>query len=84
MTASSLDSLLTYIMSVTTPDNRRWLAERLIEANRTVEKEKTLVYPKIPKDWKLSDKVKQMSMGPSPKNFDWEKETDLMWEKMGK
>ncbi|MBO4550347.1 MAG: hypothetical protein J5733_06420, partial [Bacteroidaceae bacterium] len=61
----------------------RWLANHLIEAAKGAEVKsgkKELVFPKIPKDYKPSEKVLAMTCGPLPKGFEVEKELDRMWE----
>ena len=55
----------------------------MMEAAESVEKKQhkaELVFPKIPKDYKPSEKVMAMTCGPLPKDFDLDKELDEMWE----
>ena len=84
MNAISLNHLWNYLQGLTlTANNQRWLAEHLIEAAEDAEAKtgkKELVFPKIPKDYKPSEKVLAMTCGPLPKGFDVERELDRMWE----
>ena len=84
MNAISLNNLWSYLQGLSlTASNQRWLASHLMEAAESVEKkhQKTeLVFPKIPKDYKPSAKVMAMTCGPLPKDFDVDKELELMWE----
>ena len=88
MNAISMNSLWSYLQGLSlTANNRKWLAERLVESLSEVDsvKEtetnvKTLVFPKIPKDYKPSPEVLAMSCGSLPKDFDADIELDNMWE----
>ena len=88
MNALSLNNLWNYLQGLSlTASNQRWLAERLLESS---EKEKVaeetsrkkLVFPKIEKDFKVSQEVLDMVCGTLPEDFNLEKETELMWEEM--
>lgn len=80
----SLDGLLAYIQSMSlNAKSLKWLGNKLIEtANEKEHKE--LEFPSIPKDWKVSQKVMDMSIGSLPNGIDWDKETDKMWEDFAK
>lgn len=68
-------------------DNKQWLADRLmadVNEGKLSHKEETLLYPKIPKDFEVSDSVRGMVMGHLPEGFDFEAETDKMWEELAK
>ena len=70
-----------------TASNQRWLAERLLESsekgNATEEDTmKKLVFPKIGKDFKVSQEVLDMVCGSLPEDFDLDKEKEVMWEEM--
>jgi hypothetical protein len=84
MNAISLNNLWSYLQGLSlTASNQRWLASHLMEAADSVEKKHRnaeIVFPKIPKDYKPSAKVMAMTCGPLPKDFDVEKELELMWE----
>ena len=84
MNAISLNNLWSYLQGLSlTASNQRWLASHLMEAAESVEKKHQkaeLVFPKIPKDYKPSAKVMAMTCGPLPKDFDVDKELELMWE----
>ncbi len=84
MNAISLNNLWSYLQGLSlTASNQRWFASHLMEAADNVEKKHNkaeLVFPKIPKDYKPSAKVMAMTCGPLPKDFDVDKELELMWE----
>ena len=70
-----------------TASNQRWLAERLLESSEkgSATKEepmKKLVFPKIEKDFKVSQEVLDMVCGSLPEDFDLDKEKEVMWEEM--
>jgi len=84
MNAASLNNLWSYLQGLSlTASNQRWLASHLMEAAESVKEKQQkaeLVFPKIPKDYKPSAKVMAMTCGPLPKDFDVDKELELMWE----
>ena len=84
MNTVSLNHLWSYLQGLSlTASNQRWLANHLIEAAETAEirsKKKDIFFPKIPKDYKLSPRVKAMTLGSLPKDVDLEKEIDNRWE----
>ena len=84
MNTISLNNLWTYLQGLSlSANNRRWLANHLMEAAESEDKERQkreLVFPKIPKDYKPSERVLAMTCGPLPKDFDLDKELDEMWE----
>ena len=43
---------------------------------------KKLVFPKIGKDFKVSQEVLDMVCGSLPEDFDLDKEKEVMWEEM--
>lgn len=66
-------------------DNKKWLADKLIEATKDVSpKSSKLEFPHLPKDWQVSTEVKEMAIGKLPDGMDWDKETDKMWEEIAK
>lgn len=87
MNAVSMNNLWNYLQGLSlTANNQRWLAERLLESS---EKEssidgmpKKLVFPKIEKDFKVSQEVLDMVCGSLPEDFDLNKEMEVMWEEM--
>ena len=65
--------------------DQRWLANKLIEASVEPEtQKKELVFPKLPKNYKPSQELLSMSLGPVPEGFDIDKELELMWEERAK
>ncbi len=84
MNIMSLNHLWSYLQGLSlTASNQRWLASHLIEAADSAEtrlKKDKLVFPKIPMDYKPSQKVLDMTCGPLPKDFDVDKELEKMWE----
>lgn len=88
MNAISLNNLWNYLQGLSlTASNQRWLASRLMKAAESAEKKQQkaeLVFPKIPKDYKPSAKVMAMTCGRLPKDFDVDKELELMWEERAK
>ena len=88
MNTLSLNNLWNYLQGLSlTASNQRWLAARLLENS---EKEmvddalakKKLVFPKIGKDFKVSQEILDMVCGTLPDDFDLEKEKAAMWEEM--
>lgn len=68
-------------------DDKKWLAYRLLDdvsKETAVEKSARLVYPKLPKDFEVSDPVKKLVVAPVPEDFDFNAETDKMWEELAK
>ncbi len=64
-------------------DNKRWLADKLIrDINDSPSKaaKRQIEFPKIAKDFKISSEVEALTIGKLPEGFDFEKETDKMWE----
>lgn len=88
MNTLSMNNLWNYLQGLSlTASNQRWLAERLLESsekeNATKEEVmKKLVFPKIGKDFKVSQEVLDMVCGSLPEDFDLDKEKELMWEEM--
>lgn len=84
MNAVSLNNLWSYLQGLSlTASNQRWLANHLMEAAESAEnkvRKKELVFPKIPKDYKPSEDVLAMTLGPLPKGVDLEKEIEARWE----
>lgn len=84
MNAKSLNNLWSYLQGLSlTASNQRWLASHLIETAENTESGgvyKELAFPKIPKDYKPSEKVMAMALGPLPKDVDLEKELEERWE----
>ena len=84
MNAISLNNLWSYIQGLSlTASNQRWLANHLIEAaerRETKGQKKELVFPKIPKDYKPSEKVMAMTLGPLPEGVDLNQELEERWK----
>lgn len=75
------------LLSSLDKDNKKWLADRLLDdVSKETETEKSshLAYPKIPKDFEVSDSIKNLVIKSLPDSFDFEAETDKMWEEMAK
>lgn len=67
--------------------NKQWLADRLmadVNEDALPHKKEELVYPRISKDFEISDSVKGMVMGHLPEGVDFDAETDKMWEELAK
>lgn len=88
MNAISMNNLWNYLQGLSlTASNQRWLAEKLLESS---EKEsnvdgmsrKKLVFPKIGTDFEVSQEVLDMVCGTLPKDFDFDKEMETMWEEI--
>ena len=83
MNAAALNNLWSYLQGLSlTATNQRWLASHLMKAAESMEKgeQKTeLVFPKIPKNYKPSEKVMAMTLGALPKGADLEKELEERW-----
>ena len=88
MNALSMNNLWNYLQGLSlTASNQRWLAERLLESSEKespTEEEpmKNLVFPKIGKDFKVSQEVLDMVCGSLPEDFDLDAEKEIMWEEM--
>lgn len=88
MNALSMNNLWNYLQGLSlTASNQRWLAERLLESSESkkVDAEisnKELVFPKIEKDFEVSQEVLDMVCGLLPDDFDFDKEKEIMWEEM--
>ncbi len=88
MNTLSMNNLWNYLQGLSlTANNQRWLAERLLESSEkgSATKEDTmkkLVFPKIGKDFKVSQEVLDMVCGSLPEGFDLDKEKEVMWEEM--
>ena len=71
------------MLATLTNDNKQWLADKLIQdvqaANVEPKKQKTLKFPKIPKDFKVSQEVMDMVVGKLPDDFDYDKEINDMY-----
>lgn len=77
----SLDSVWNLIQSLSI-DNQKWLADKVYEeiAHKQQKKAKDLVFPHRPAGKEVSPEVKAMSIGKLPEDFDFERETEKMWE----
>lgn len=88
MNTMSLNHLWNYLQGLSlTASNQRWLANHLMAAAESEEKKsrKTeLTFPKIPNDYKPSEKVMAMSLGPLGEGIDLEKEIRERWKKTTK
>ena len=79
----SLESIWNLIQSLS-PDNQKWLADKVYEEIGQKKAHKELVFPHIPTNRELSPEVRNMSMGKLPEDFDFERETEKMWEEWAK
>ena len=86
MNTLSLSNLWNYLQGLSlTASNQRWLAEKLLESSEKqkvdeIALKKKLVFPKIGKDFMVSQEVLDMVCGALPEDFDFDKETEMMWE----
>lgn len=76
----SLNNILSMLTPLST-SNKKWLADRLYEQ---VEQPKRLVFPTIPKNFKVSEEVESLSFGAIPKGVDIDKEMSEMWEDLAR
>ena len=79
----SLDSIWNLIQSLSF-DNQKWLADKVYEEIGQKKPQKELVFPHIPANREISQEVRNMSMGKLPEGFDFERETEKMWEEWAK
>jgi len=88
MNAISMNNLWNYLQGLSlSASNRQWLAERLMNPSKEVvdgEVGSKLVFPKIPKDYQLSDEVLNMACEPFPADFNVDLELQEMWEERAK
>ncbi len=88
MNTISMNNLWNYLQGLSlTASNQRWLAERLLESSEKEENveemsRKELEFPKIGKDFKVSQEVLDLVCGTLPEDFDFDKEIEMMWEEM--
>ena len=87
MNAVSMNNLWNYLQGLSlTANNQRWLAERLLESSERESSiggmPKKLEFPKIEKDFKVSQEVFDLVCGTLPEDFDLDKEMEVMWEEM--
>jgi len=86
MNAISMNNLWNYLQGLSmSASNRRWLAERLMNPSEEVkdwmeQTSQELVFPKIPKDYQVSEEVLDMTCGPFPEDFNVDLELETMWE----
>lgn len=86
MNAISMNNLWNYLQGLSmSASNRRWLAERLMNPSEEVkdwmeQTSQELVFPKIPKDYQVSEEVLDMTCGPFPADFNVDLELETMWE----
>ena len=88
MNAISMNNLWNYLQGLSlSASNRQWLAERLMNPTKDAadgEVGSKLVFPKIPKDYQLSDEVLSMACEPFPSDFNVDLELQEMWEERAK
>lgn len=88
MNAISMNNLWNYLQGLSlSASNRLWLAERLmnpIEKTADENEDSELVFPKIPKDYQVTEEVLNMACEPFPADFDVEHELKEMWEERAK
>lgn len=84
MNTAALNNLWSYLQGLSlTATNQRWLASHLIKAAESIEngeQKKELAFPKIPKNYKPSEKVMAMTLGALPDGIDLEKELKERWK----
>lgn len=84
MNVASMNNLWTYLQGLSlSVDNRHWLAERLLNPDEA-DTNQSMAFPKIPKNYKVSNEVLDMTCGQLPKDFDLESELEMMWEEFAK
>lgn len=79
----SLDSVWNLVQSLSR-DNQKWLADKIYENISHKPAKKELEFPHIPKNMKISPEVRELVIGKLPEDFDFEQETDKMWEEWAK
>ena len=80
----SLDSVWNLIRSLNI-DSQKWLADKVYEEIwHKQRRSKELVFPHRPVGKEISPEVKAMSIGKLPEDFDFECETEKMWEEWAK
>lgn len=88
MNAISMNNLWNYLQGLSlSASNRRWLAERLLNPTEKTEEgseDSELLFPKIPKDYQVTDEVLSMACEPFPDDFDVEHKLEEMWEERTK
>ena len=88
MNAISMNNLWNYLQGLSlSASNRQWLAERLMNPTKDAadgDVDSKLVFPKIPKDYQLSDEVLSMACEPFPADFNVDLELQEMWEERAK
>jgi len=87
MNAVSMNDLWNYLqgLSLTASNQRGWLkgcwkARRKRSSIDSMPKK--LIFPKIEKDFKVSQEVFDMVCGTLPEDFGLHKEMEIMWEEM--
>lgn len=53
-------------------------------ASGETEHKRELVFPKLPKDYKVSAATESLPLGPLPQGTSFEEETDRMWEELAR
>ena len=79
----SLESIWNLIQSLS-PDNQKWLADKVYEEIGQKKAHKELVFPHIPANRELSPEVRNMVEDRLPVDIDIERETEKMWEEWAK
>lgn len=72
-----------HLLSKLSIENKKWLVEKLVHdvsLSEATAKTQKLSFPHIPANRPISKEVLNMVIGTLPRDFDIEKETDLMWE----
>lgn len=77
-------SSLLGMLNTLSVDNKLWLANKLIESAQSSDTSHQPQYPHISANWQVSPETLDMAIGKLPANFDWEKETEKMWEDIAK
>ena len=79
----SLESIWNLIQSLS-PDNQKWLADKVYEEIGQKKDHKELVFPHIPANRELSPEVRNMVEDRLPVDIDIERETEKMWKEWAK
>jgi hypothetical protein len=81
--AISIDTILN-MLKMLSNDNKKWIADHLYADIATESKPTEIAFPKLPRNFKVSDKTLKQTAGNLPKGFDVEKELNMMWEEFAK
>lgn len=80
-TSISINEIYAMLTSLS-DQNKKWLADKLVADITRTKDVKTLCYPRLRKDRAISKQVMEMSIGTLPSDFDFDKESEKMWEEL--